>query len=104
MTHEPHTDTPCRWESGELGFSLEHARPVSRKHETAVDDALGLQLVQLRLPKPLLDDLELIAREQGLACHALIRRALARFVAAESGSNAPATVPLPEDEQPLMYG
>jgi len=104
MTHKPHEDAPCRWESGELGFSVEHARPVSPEHETAVDAALGLQLVQIRLPKPLLDDLELIAREQGLGCHALIRRALARFVAAECGKHAPATAHLAEDEARLMYG
>jgi len=104
MTHEPHEDAPCRWESGELGFSVEHAHPVSREHETAVDTALGLQLVPLRLPKTLLDDLDLIARKEGLACHALIRRVLARFAAAESGKHAPATVPLAEDEAQLMYG
>jgi len=104
MTHKPHEDTPCRWESGELGFSVEYARPVSPEHETAVDDALGLQLVPLRLPKALFDDLELIARDEGINCQALIRRTLARFVAAASGSNAPATVQLPEDERQLMYG
>jgi len=104
MTPTPHEDAPCRWESGELGFSVEHARPAPVEHETAVDDALGLQLVPVRLPKPLLEALELIAREQGLGCHALIRRALARFVAAESGKHAPATTQLAEDEAQLMYG
>jgi len=104
MTHTPHEDAPCRWESGELGFSVEHARPVSREHETAIDDALGLQLVPVRLPKALLEELELIACEQGLGCHALIRRVLARFAAAESGKSAHVTTQLAEDEAQLMYG
>jgi len=104
MTHTPHEQTPCRWESGELGCSLEHARAVSKEHETAVDDALGLQLVQLRLPKALLDDLELIAREQGLGCHALMRRVLARFSQSEVGKHAPATASLAENEAQLLYG
>jgi len=104
MKHESYENVPCRWESGELGFSVEHARPVSPEHETAVDAALGLQLVPLRLPKTLLDELDLIARKEGLACQALIRRVLARFAATESGKNTPATVPLAEDEAQLMCG
>jgi len=76
-------EAPCRWESGELGDSIPHARAVSTAHAAAVDEALGLQAVDIRLPKQLLDDLDLIASEQGLARPALIRRVLAQFVAAQ---------------------
>lgn len=73
----------CAWESGELGNSAEHAVPASREHGAAVDEALGLQMISIRLPKALISDLKLIADKEGLGYQPLIRRVLMRFAEAE---------------------
>jgi len=81
-------DERCRFETGELGQSVEHARPVSVEHQVAVDDALGLQMISIRLPKSLIEDLKLIANQQGLGYQPLIRRVLLRFAAMEFRAQA----------------
>lgn len=43
----------------------------------------NLQLISIRLPKDLIDDLKLIAKDQGMGYQALTREVLKRFVAAE---------------------
>lgn len=43
----------------------------------------NLQLISIRLPKDLIDDLKLIAKAQGMGYQALTREVLKRFVAAE---------------------
>lgn len=86
MTNIPGVESPtapCAWESGELGFSAEHAKPVSKEHQAAVDDALELQMISIRLPKSLISDLKLIAEKEGLGYQPLMRRVLMRFTAAE---------------------
>ncbi|WP_129136365.1 hypothetical protein [Luteimonas sp. YGD11-2] len=85
---EPTGDKACPWDTGELGLSVEHARPTTKEHAVAVDDALGLQLISIRLPKRLIDDLKLIAGDEGLGYQPLIRRVLMRFAAAEFRSRA----------------
>lgn len=81
-------DESCRWETGELGRSVEHARPVSVEHQASVDDALGLQMISIRLPKSLIEDLKLIASQQGLGYQPLIRRVLLRFASMEFRAQA----------------
>ena len=43
----------------------------------------NLQLISIRLPKDLIDDLKLIAKDQSMGYQALTREVLKRFVAAE---------------------
>jgi hypothetical protein len=73
----------CRWESGALGLSPEHATPAPASLDKEVDDALGLQMISIRLPKQLIDDLKLIAGKENLGYQPLIRRVLLRFAEAE---------------------
>jgi hypothetical protein len=71
------------WESGELGASLEHARRVTPENEQQLDDALGLQMISIRLPKALIEELKAIGRHQGLGYQPLVRQILTRFAQSE---------------------
>ncbi len=73
----------CRWESGALGLSPEHAAPAPESLDKEIDDALGLQMISIRLPKRLIEDLKLIASKENLGYQPLIRRVLLRFAEAE---------------------
>lgn len=73
----------CPWETGELGLSEDHAEQVSGDFERTVDESLGLQLISIRLPRNLIDDLKFIAGREGLGYQPLIRRVLQRFSAWE---------------------
>lgn len=47
------------WESGKLGTSEEHVKPVSRGKTEEIQDALGLQPVTVRLQKELVEQLKM---------------------------------------------
>lgn len=70
------------WESGALGESPEHAR-VATGSRQEVDDALGLQLISIRLQKQLIGDLKAIAEHHGIGYQPMIRDLLNRFVDSE---------------------
>jgi len=44
-----------RWDNKELGASAEHARPASEEQQQTLDDATGLQLISIRMPKILIE-------------------------------------------------
>lgn len=48
-----------------------------------IEQNSNLQLISIRLPKDLIDDLKLIAKDQSMGYQALTREVLKRFVAAE---------------------
>lgn len=81
--HDAVPEADCPWESGALGLSEEHALASTGDHEQSVDDALGLQLISIRLPKGLIADLKFIATREGLGYQPLVRRVLQRFAAWE---------------------
>lgn len=72
-----------RWEAGELGLSVEHAVAAPESVEREIDDALGLQMISVRLPRKLIEDLKLIASKEGIGYQPLMRRVLMRFAHAE---------------------
>lgn len=82
-TYEPDEAVTAQWESGELGRSEEHAVVASAEQCAAVDDALGLQLVSIRLQRGLINNLKLIAKVRGVAYQPLIRDLLNRFAISE---------------------
>ncbi|MBB5875877.1 hypothetical protein [Xanthomonas sp. 3498] len=88
MVDKAVAESPCPWETGELGTSIAHAYVAPSDHGSAVDDALGLQMISLRLQKKLIADLKLIAEAEGLGYQPLIRRVLMRFAAAEFRNRA----------------
>lgn len=71
------------WETGQLGLDKKCAVAAPESVETEVDNALAMQLISIRLPKDLIEDLKLIAKKEGLGYQPLIRRLLVRFATAE---------------------
>jgi predicted DNA binding CopG/RHH family protein len=71
------------WEEGRLGQSEEHVRKSGEESEKALDEALNMQLISLRLPKGLINDLKIIAKLNGIGYQPLIRQLLTRFVIGE---------------------
>lgn len=70
------------WESGELGSDGEFAEPVEID-EGAVDEALELQMISIRLQKSLIDDFKLIGKINGIGYQTLMRQILKRFADSE---------------------
>nr|MBS0020572.1 hypothetical protein [Gammaproteobacteria bacterium] len=71
------------WESRELGASEAHVRVPKDVDEEAIDDALDLHPISIRLQRSLIEDFKEIARIHGLGYQPLIRQILTRFVEAE---------------------
>jgi len=69
-----------KWDTRELGASLEHVGVVPVAEELAMDDALGLQLVSVRLQKTLIKDLKELAASEGLGYQPYLRQILTKHV------------------------
>ena len=76
-------DTPEAWESGELGQSHEYAKVAPGKLASEIDDALGLQMISIRLDKELIDMFKLLGSKYQIGYQPLMREALKRFVDGE---------------------
>jgi predicted DNA binding CopG/RHH family protein len=68
------------WESGKLGQSEEFAAPAPAQIQAAIDDDLGLQPITLRLQKTLVEDLKVMAKENGLGYQPFVRQLLTQYV------------------------
>lgn len=71
------------WESGQLGRDEAHVRVADPVEETALDGALGLQLISIRLQGALIKDMKLIAEYHGIGYQPLMRDVLNRFARTE---------------------
>ena len=71
------------WDTGELGRDVKHAKRAKQETEDAVDEALGLQLISIRLQKRLIEELKFIAKAHGVGYQPLVRDILDRFVVNE---------------------
>lgn len=76
-------DNPEVWESGELGQSHEYAKVAPGKLASEIDDALGLQMISIRLDKELIDMFKLLGGKYQMGYQPLMRVALKRFVDSE---------------------
>lgn len=83
MAAEKTTASAEAWESGELGQQEEHVVKGGVAASKRVDAALDLQLISIRLPKTLINDLKIIGKLEGIGYQPLIRQLLMRFVIAE---------------------
>lgn len=70
------------WESRQLGADEEFVK-VSSEDEEAIDEALALQMISIRLQKSLIHDLKNIAKINGIGYQPLIKQVLKRFVDGE---------------------
>lgn len=72
-----------QWEDGALGNDADHAVISASINEDALDEALCLQSITIRIQKGLLDDLKTIATLEGIGYQPLMKQALQRFVTCE---------------------
>lgn len=72
-----------QWESGELGRSDEHVVVAEDSESLALDSALAMKLVSIRLPIPLIEALKAIAAHHEIAYQPMIRDLLVRFATSE---------------------
>ena len=75
-------DTTDAWDERTLGADEAHVQVADPTQETALDDALGLQSISIRLPKQLISQYKLIAHFHGVGYQPLMRDVMARFVPA----------------------
>jgi predicted DNA binding CopG/RHH family protein len=71
------------WEEGKLGKDKKYAEKADAALEKALDDAVGMQMISIRLQKKLIESLKTIAKYHGIGYQPLIRQLLTRFVMAE---------------------
>lgn len=71
------------WELGELGSDLKHARVVDKKIGAQIDEALGLQMISIRLEQDLIESYKLFGAKYDMGYQPLMREALKRFVEGE---------------------
>lgn len=71
------------WESGELGQDERFVKVADPIEEAALNDALDLQLISIRLQKALIEDFKMIAKANGIGYQPLIRQVLKRFADSE---------------------
>ena len=71
------------WESGQLGSDIKHARAVDKKIGTQIDEALGLQMISIRLEQELIESYKLLGAKYDMGYQPLMREALKRFVEGE---------------------
>ena len=76
-------NTADSWESGEFGRDIKYAKAVDRKIGIQIDDALGLQMISIRLEKDLIESYKLLGTKYDMGYQPLMREALKRFVEGE---------------------
>ncbi|MGZ8219236.1 hypothetical protein [Methylomagnum sp.] len=74
-----------RWDAGELGQDENAVRAVNLtpEQQQAIDDALDLRIISIRLPNSLVEDFKFLGDFHGIHYQTLIRQTLARFASAE---------------------
>jgi len=72
--------TDQAWDNRELGASLEHAKQADAQDQNALDAALGLAPISIRLPREMVDAYKLIASHHGIGYQPLMRDVLQRYI------------------------
>ena len=72
--------TPNRWDDRELGATDNAVRVSTQGSEERIDEGLGLHMVSKRLPKDAVDQLKVLAMEQGLGYQPFIRQILMKYL------------------------
>lgn len=76
-------NTQDAWESGKLGRDRKYAVAAEKELGDQIDDALGLQMISIRLDKELIDTFKLLGKKYQMGYQPLMREALKRFVDGE---------------------
>ena len=72
--------TDQAWGDRTLGASMDHVAVAPAESADALDEALGLQSISIRLPKQMIEQYKLIAHFHGVGYQPLMRDVMARFV------------------------
>lgn len=84
MTNAKKSGSAEAWDSGELGEDMGSAKVASAETTRAINDALGLQMISIRLPKSVIEDFKVLAQIEGVGYQPLMRTALMRYAECES--------------------
>ncbi len=76
--YEKYLDDVDLWDSKKLGADIRYAERASAAEDKAVDDALALQAISIRLQKNLLKRLKALAKRDGIGYQPYIRQILTR--------------------------
>lgn len=76
-------DKEQAWDARTLGAEAEFVGVADASHEQALEEALDLQAISIRLPKDLIRNYKLIAEFHGVGYQPLMRDVLQRFVPEE---------------------
>lgn len=74
------TGTNEAWEDRALGADEAHVEVAGVEHLSALEDALGMQSISIRLPKQMVEAYKLIAVHHGVGYQPLMRDILQRFI------------------------
>jgi len=94
---EKHANT--EWDDGELGRDEKYVRRATAEEESSLEDALGLQMISIRLQKQLIEDLKFIATAHGVGYQPLMRDILNRFVEHEKKLIISHIISMKEEEE-----
>lgn len=83
MNTEKIVGTEEAWDSRALGANEAFVGVADASDTAAVDAALGLQPISIRLHKSLIEDFKIIAQFHGLGYQTLMRQVLVRFADCE---------------------
>lgn len=75
--------TTDAWEERSLGASAAHVKRASQDTQDAIDNALGLQAISIRLPKSTIDAYKALAKMHGVGYQPLMRDAICRWAEGE---------------------
>lgn len=67
------------WEDGKLGRDEKFVKVAEAAEGDAVDEALGLKLISIRLPKKLINQFKLIGHFHGVGYQPLMRDIMERY-------------------------
>ncbi len=76
---EPGYEDEELWDSRELGATEEHAKRASPELEKQIHDSLNLQAISIRLPVDVLEQLKILAHNDGIGYQPFIRQIVTRF-------------------------
>ena len=68
------------WSQRALGADEQSAEVAGAEHHVALDDATGMQLISIRMPKDMIAAYKLIGAHHGLGYQPLMRDILQRFI------------------------
>jgi predicted DNA binding CopG/RHH family protein len=84
MSNANNVETPeDDWEQEDMHLDPSNYRKSTDQEDKELDDALGLQMISIRLQKDLLDQLKLIAKFHGIGYQPMVRDVLSRWARRE---------------------